>query len=142
VFWPQQDPIGKSIRLPGSADGTAEVVGVVKDAEYRTLRGDTDPIFYRSILQTRSTDAMTLHVRASTDPGELLQIRQTGNGVGVRISSCPLESLNSLPAAEAAIQTRFGGMQQKLRAGLRWHVRCRPTMGSPAQEGVSKGVFS
>jgi ABC-type antimicrobial peptide transport system permease subunit len=49
----------------------AEVVGVVRDAKYRDLRGDSDPMFYRPILQTGSSDAMTLHVRTSSDPGAL-----------------------------------------------------------------------
>lgn len=70
-FWPEQDAIGRGIRLPGAADGAAEVVGVVRDVKYRTLRGDTDPMFYRPVLQTRSTDPMTLHVRAAGDPGAL-----------------------------------------------------------------------
>jgi macrolide transport system ATP-binding/permease protein len=72
LFWPGQDPIGKRLRLPGSADTLAEVVGVVSDAKYRSLRQDSDPMFYRPALQTRSTDAMTLHIRASSDPGALV----------------------------------------------------------------------
>ena len=72
MFWPQQDPIGKGIRLPDSGKPVAEVVGVVRDVKYRDLRGEAGPMFYRPVLQTRSTDAMTLHVRASSDPGALV----------------------------------------------------------------------
>jgi predicted permease len=72
MFWPEQDPIGKGVRVPESGNPLAEVIGVVRDVKYRDLRGDTDPMFYRPVLQTRSTDAMTLHVRASSDPGELV----------------------------------------------------------------------
>jgi predicted permease len=72
LFWPGQDPIGKRVRLPGQADTMADVIGVVADARYRSLRQDTDPMFYRAALQTRSTDAMTLHVRASSDAGPLV----------------------------------------------------------------------
>jgi putative ABC transport system permease protein len=72
LFWPEQDPIGKGVRLPDSGNPMAEVIGVVRDVKYRDLRGDTDPMFYRPVLQTRSTDAMALHVRASGDPGELV----------------------------------------------------------------------
>jgi predicted permease len=71
LFWPEQDPIGKGVREPGSADGVAEVVGVVRDVKYRDLRGDTEPMFYRPVLQTHSTDAMTLHIRAASDAGAL-----------------------------------------------------------------------
>ena len=71
MFWPEQDPIGKSVRLPGPGNPLAEVVGLVKDVKYRDLRGEAGPMFYRPILQTGSTDAMTLHVRAASDPGAL-----------------------------------------------------------------------
>jgi predicted permease len=66
-FWPGQDPVGKGIRLPDSGKPVAEVVGVARDAKYGDLRGDAAPMFYRPVLQTRSTDAMTLHVRTSGD---------------------------------------------------------------------------
>jgi macrolide transport system ATP-binding/permease protein len=72
MFWPEQDPIGKSVRLPDLGNPPAEVVGVVRDVKYRDLRGETGPMFYRPLLQTRSTDPMTLHIRASGDPGVLM----------------------------------------------------------------------
>jgi putative ABC transport system permease protein len=71
MFWQEQDPIGKGVRLPDSGNPVAEVVGLVKDVKYRDLRGDTGPMFYRPILQSSSSDAMTLHVRAASDPGVL-----------------------------------------------------------------------
>jgi predicted lysophospholipase L1 biosynthesis ABC-type transport system permease subunit len=71
-FWPNQDPIGRSLRLPDSGSPTADVVGVVRDVKYQDLRGEAGPMIYRPVLQTRSTDSMTLHVRASTDPGTLV----------------------------------------------------------------------
>ena len=67
MFWPQQNPIGKTIRLPDLGKPLAQVIGVAGDAKYRDLRGEAGPMFYRPVLQTRSTDAMTLHVRAAGD---------------------------------------------------------------------------
>ncbi|MGH9373838.1 MAG: FtsX-like permease family protein [Vicinamibacterales bacterium] len=76
TFWPQQDPIGKGVLVPESGNPTAEVVGVVRDVKYRDLRGEAGPMFYRPVLQTRSTDSMVLHVRAATELGALAnQIR-------------------------------------------------------------------
>ena len=72
TFWPQQDPIGRTVRLADSATPAVEVVGVVRDAKYRDLRAEAGPMFYRPLLQTRSTDAMTLHVRASADPAAIV----------------------------------------------------------------------
>ena len=71
MFWPGQDPIGKGVRLPDSGNPVAEVVGLVRDVKYRDLRGEFGPMFYRPLVQSRSTDAMTLHVRAASDPGAL-----------------------------------------------------------------------
>jgi hypothetical protein len=34
LFWPEQDAIGKAVRLPGSVDGMAEVAGVVRDTAF------------------------------------------------------------------------------------------------------------
>lgn len=71
MFWPGQDPVGKGIRLPDLGNPIAEVVGVVRDVKYRDLRGEAGPMFYRPVLQTRSTDAMTLHIRADRDVDRL-----------------------------------------------------------------------
>jgi len=71
IFWPEQDAVGKGVRLGGPNSPTAEVVGVVRDVKYRDLRDDAGPMLYLPILQTRSTGAMTLHVRTATEPTEL-----------------------------------------------------------------------
>jgi predicted permease len=77
AFWPQQDPIGKGVRVPEAGTPTAEVVGVVRDVKCRDLRGEAGPMFYRPVLQTRSTDSMVLHVRAAAEPDPLVNpIRQ------------------------------------------------------------------
>jgi predicted permease len=77
AFWPDQEPIGKGVRVPEAGDPTAEVVGVVRDVKYQDLRGEAGPMFYRPVLQSRSTDSMVLHVRAAADPGTVVNsIRQ------------------------------------------------------------------
>ncbi len=76
LFWPDADPIGRGLRLPGARDDSrasiAEVVGLVRDAKYRDLRSESGPMIYRPVLQTHSTDSMTLHVRTSSDPAALV----------------------------------------------------------------------
>ena len=72
AFWPQQDPIGKGLRILDSGNAAAEVIGVVRDVKYRDLRGEAGPMLYRSLLQTRSTDSMVLHVRTAGEPGHLV----------------------------------------------------------------------
>jgi predicted permease len=71
MFWPEQDPIGKSVRVGGRDAPLAEIIAVVKDVKYRDLRGAADPMLYTPVLQTRSTDPMTLHIRTTSDPHAL-----------------------------------------------------------------------
>jgi putative ABC transport system permease protein len=82
MFWPGENPIGKGIHLPDSGKSAATIVGVVRDVKYRDLRGEAGPMFYRPVLQMRSADPMTLHVRATSDPGPLaIAIRLTVQAV-------------------------------------------------------------
>jgi predicted permease len=107
TFWPQQDPVGKGIRLPDSGKTIAEVVGVVRDVKYQDLRGEANPMVYRPLLQTRSTDAMTLHVRASGDPGALVSaIRLALQNVD---RSVPLFQITTL---EAQLDSSFAQTRQ------------------------------
>jgi predicted permease len=68
MFWPGQDPVGKSLRIDRRGSPEAEVIGVVADVKYRDLREAAAPMVYMPILQSRTSDAMTLHVRTSADP--------------------------------------------------------------------------
>jgi putative ABC transport system permease protein len=45
---------------------------VARDVKYGDLRNDTGPMFYRPVLQTRSSDALTLHVRLAADPDAVI----------------------------------------------------------------------
>jgi predicted permease len=125
MFWPEQDPIGKGIRLPDSGNPLAEVIGVARDVKSRDLRGDTDPMFYRPVLQTRSTDAMTLHVRASSDPGELVSgIRLAVQDVDPNVPLFQVTTLDEqLDASfaqtrQAALLTGVFGMLALLLSGI------------------------
>jgi ABC-type antimicrobial peptide transport system permease subunit len=72
VFWPDGDPIGKMLTLSGFG-GSAEVVGVVRDARMeRNLFATAGPFFYLPLSQLYRP-RVTLHVRsAAADPGALL----------------------------------------------------------------------
>ncbi len=125
TFWPQQDPIGKGIPLPDSGKPVAEVVGVVRDVKYQDLRGEAGPMFYRPILQTHSTDAMTLHVRTSSDPGALvsgirLALQNVDRGVPLFQITTLEEQLDSSFAQtrQAALLTGTFGVLALLLSGI------------------------
>jgi predicted permease len=70
TFWPDQEPIGKRIRL-GSADGpAAEVVGVAKTGHYLAVYETPAPYVYLPYEQNPRS-RMTLVVESVGDPGEL-----------------------------------------------------------------------
>jgi predicted permease len=51
-FWANQNPIGKHFRM---ANSDFEVVGVVRDAKYDSLRRDVSPTVYHPFVQTLDT---------------------------------------------------------------------------------------
>jgi predicted permease len=72
LFWPDGDAIGKRLTLSG-LNGSAEVVGVARDARMeRKLFATAGPFFYLPLSQ-RYQPRVTLHVRsAAADPGALV----------------------------------------------------------------------
>jgi ABC-type antimicrobial peptide transport system permease subunit len=58
-----ENPVGKSFL--DWRDTPREIVGVVKDTKYSSLKGETPPLIYQPFLQTNTgRGQMTLHVRA------------------------------------------------------------------------------
>jgi predicted permease len=72
-----ENPVGK--QLPVERNGLQrEIIGVVKDTKYATLRESTPPVMYQPFLQTSTgRGQMTLHVRlAGTTPGVAARVRE------------------------------------------------------------------
>jgi predicted permease len=126
TFWPEQDPIGRVLGIKGvPGGGQVEVVGLVHDVKYRDLRGDTGPMFYRPLLQTSSSDAMTLHVRAAGDPGAVARaIRREMQGLDPNVPLFAMTTLEDrLDASfaqtrQAAVLTGIFGILALLLSGI------------------------
>lgn len=75
-FWPNQDPIGKRVWFNanaafGSADSSAEIVGIVGDVAYSPLDNEpVQPDFYTSYKQFTYPSRLML-IRTSRDPSSL-----------------------------------------------------------------------
>ena len=70
-FFPGQDPIGKMIGGGGRTEvykPTMQIVGVVSDSQYRSLREPIPPTVY-----SYGPDEDILHVRAAGDPASLIK---------------------------------------------------------------------
>ena len=70
-----ENPVGKRFPAGGRS---REIIGVVKDSKYASLRTDTPPLMYQPFLQTGTgRGQMTLHLRTSEDaPGVVGRVRE------------------------------------------------------------------
>jgi predicted permease len=71
-FFPDVDPVGKRFGVPhdGVAGGDYEIVGVVDDAKYRSLREPIAPVFYALGVPS---DTFVLNVRTSGRPDAIIE---------------------------------------------------------------------
>jgi predicted permease len=69
-FWPEQDPVGKSIVLAGS-ETMLRIVGIVRDIKYYSLDEEPRPYAYAFAEQIQAT-APVLHVRAAGPTGQTI----------------------------------------------------------------------
>lgn len=107
LFWPGQEATGQALALPESGTPPAEVIGVVRDVRIRDLRGEAGPVIYRPVLQGRSSDAMTLHVRAAGDTATTVNaLRLTIRELDMAV---PLYSVTTL---EEQLDASFGQTRQ------------------------------
>jgi predicted permease len=69
-FWPGGSAIGKRIQLPGETQ-MRQIVGVARNAVYTNWSEPTQLCVYVP-LEQKYSDAMTLYLRTSGDPGQVL----------------------------------------------------------------------
>ena len=83
-FWPNQNPTGRHFTMAGSE---FEVVGVVRDAKYDSLRRDVSPTVYHPFVQTLDTMRhMHFEVRALGDAKALIpEVRKVVAGIDRRL---------------------------------------------------------
>ncbi len=69
-YWPNQNPLGKRLKLPQGKD-FLQIVGVVKTTNYGTLGEPPQPCIFIPLRQNFS-DAMVLYVKSQQDPTTIL----------------------------------------------------------------------
>lgn len=110
-FWPGQDPLGQRIEQWGKS---REIVGIVRDAKYRTLGEAPEPFLFLPFLQQFEPD-MNLHVRTIGDPASVLpavraaaQSIDVGLAVETKLLSDHLGIAFLLPRVGATLLSGFG----------------------------------
>ncbi len=111
-----ENPIGRRISIEGG-DRTREIIGVVNDTRYASLKADTPPLMYQPFLQTNTgRGQMTLHVRVTgTAPGVISRIREEVQHIDKDMPLFAIQTLadqmNGLLSRErlvASLSTIFG----------------------------------
>jgi ABC-type antimicrobial peptide transport system permease subunit len=82
-----------------------EIIGVVRDSRYASLRGETPPVAYEPFFQTNTgRGQMVLHVRAADEPGAITpRIREEVQRID---GALPLFEVRSLAAEMDAVLVR------------------------------------
>src|SRR5262249_52697534 len=99
-FFGDDDPIGKRIRFPGYPDKNSEpfeIVGVVKDAKYLSLREKSPRITYFSFFQMPNSFGSTFQLRADGDPSGLASaIRRIAQELDPMVQTLNLRTMNDV----------------------------------------------
>ena len=116
-YWPNQNPLGKKIRLGGSEQGPLEVVGVVKDAVPYIYQTTPSAFFYLSMAQNPSP-GMALHVRTTGDPIAMLPpIRNAVDSLGQKVTLREVRTLVDF-IDESLLMLRFASILTGLFGAL------------------------
>ena len=104
-FFGDSDPVGKRIGLHGVPDIT--IVGVVKDAQYVTLRADLRRHLYTPVMQEQRLFNLALHVKTSIDPLAIAgQLRREINAMDPHLPVYGVKSLDH-EIEESLVQERL-----------------------------------
>jgi predicted permease len=89
------DVIGRRAALWGGKDLNLQIVGVVRNAKYGSVKGELQASIYAAQLQDPSVGAITYYVRTNGDPAGLL--RQIPVMMSRIDRDIPLQDLRTLP---------------------------------------------
>ena len=118
-FFPNQNPIGRRISASKDRPGELEIVGVVGDARYTTLRDEMPPTVYAPYAQSRErVGRMSFVVRTAGDPAALISaVRAAVRGIdpnvplfGIATQTAQMEGSLRQERAMARLSAFFGLM--------------------------------
>lgn len=76
-YWPGEDPIGKRITVADGDSNSREIVGIVKDLKQSDWTAEPVEEMYLPHLQSADPKYMTLVVKSSSDPAQLIAAAQS-----------------------------------------------------------------
>jgi predicted permease len=107
-FFGNQNPLGNHFEfLAGSMKRRFQVIGVVKDAKYKTLRETTRRAFYVSYFQDPGSGALTFLLRTTVNPSSLGNaIHRTVRDLTPGLQIAGLKTMDDV-VNESLVQERF-----------------------------------
>jgi putative ABC transport system permease protein len=112
TFWPNQDPVGKRVRLHLDTRGlksSAEpawttIIGVIADARTESLADTGVPEIYRSVYQ-RTSKEVIVFLRGQLDPSDIsAQVRSQVQAVDATLPVFHAETLNDVLATSLSVR--------------------------------------
>jgi predicted permease len=96
TYWPNQDPVGKRVRLSASKPDWTTIVGVISDARTESLADAAIPQVYLDIYQRLSND-LAFFLRGQLDPATIAaQVRIQIQAVDPELPIFRPETLNDV----------------------------------------------
>ena len=106
-YWPQLDPIGKTLRLRDRSGPVLQVVGVARDGKYGQIAETPQPYLFLPFAQ-RFRSMMTMVVLAKGDPATLAApIRAEVQALGATVPIFDVRTLDNIYQARAMAPARL-----------------------------------
>jgi predicted permease len=104
TYWPNEDPLGKRLKLSPRAAPWTTVVGVVADARTETLASAESPVVYASMYQ-RSAKHMAIFLRGRLQPATIARdVREQVQAVNSALPVFGAATLDETVAASLAMR--------------------------------------
>ena len=112
TYWPNQDPLGKRVRLrldtrglPASANPAwTTIVGVIADARTESLADAAIPLIYRSVYQRPAKD-LAIFLRGQLDPSTIsTQVRKQIQSIDPQLPVFHAETLHEVLSTSLSVR--------------------------------------
>ena len=112
TYWPNEDPVGKRVRLHLDTRGLANIakpawttiVGVIADARTESLADTGIPLIYRSVYQ-RTSKEVTIFLRGQLDPSAISeQVRGQVQAVDATLPVFHAETLEDVLSSSLSVR--------------------------------------
>ena len=123
-FWGEETPVGRRFGWGRSEDYAIEVIGVVRDSKFGTLRDEIPRFVYTPYMQQEALDQMTFYVRTRGDAGGVpAAARQVVQRLDPSLPIFDMKTMEAqvdeslfLERLVAALSMLFGGLATALAA--------------------------